>query len=322
MTDTPDLSQPTHLPPAPPVRRPVSPLVWAGLVLLVVVAAISLWVWRFGGTLPMTVMPAVSAVSEAAPSDAGALQARVAELEQQLADARAAPPVAAPNPVEAAATQALSGRLERLETAQRRAGRAAAAAIAADVLAAAAQSSQPFPGELTVLERLTGDHAMVAGLRPLAEAGAPTRAALAAAFPAVAARAAAAAHAPTSDQSFLSRAVVALGSLINVRRVDDLTGTGADAVLARAERHAEDGDLEGALAQMRTLPRSAQASTLDWRDKALRRIEIERRIAALRTAALRDLAYTDGDSATPEASNGASEKPAAADLPQGPGADL
>jgi hypothetical protein len=43
---------------------------------------------------------------------------------------------------------------------------------------------------------------------------------------------------------------------------------------------------------MRALPPGAQKATADWRERARRRVEIEARIAGLRTAALRDLALT------------------------------
>ena len=75
-----------------------------------------------------------------------------------------------------------------------------------------------------------------------------------------------------------------------MRRVDDFSGNSPDAILTRAERRVDDGDIEGALEQLRALPPAAQAATADWRQRAQRRVDIETRIAILRTAALRDLA--------------------------------
>jgi hypothetical protein len=74
-----------------------------------------------------------------------------------------------------------------------------------------------------------------------------------------------------------------------VRRVDT-QATGTDAILARAEHSAEDGDLEGAVAVLDTLPAPAKASLAPWLDKAERRIEIDRHIAGLRAQAVADLA--------------------------------
>jgi hypothetical protein len=286
-------AEPTHLPPEAPPRL-LGPRFWAAvaftavcLLAAVIVGVYGSKLWRKPGP------PPPSAVAE--PSNA-ALKARVAQLERQLAEARAgqgAATATAELPRDSAA--ALTERVDRLERNQRRAARAASAAIAAGVLADAAQTSRPFIGELAALERIMPDSDLVTGLRPLAEQGAPTRAALAAEFPDVAARAAAAAHAPASGAGFLSRAWAALGSLVSLRRVDDVTGGSPDAALARAERRVADGDLEGALEQLRTLPAPAQAATADWRERARRRLEIERRIDGLRTGALRDLAYSSGE---------------------------
>ena len=185
---------------------------------------------------------------------------------------------------------AVIARLDRLEQAQDRARSAAAAAVAAAALADAAQSSRPFLTELSALERLMPGGQDLAGLRPLAETGAPTRAALAAEFPEVADRAAAASRTAAPETSLLSRVGAALSSLITVRRTGDVSGSGPDAVLARAERRVAEGDIEAALTQLKGLPAGGQRAISDWRERAQRRVEIERRIATLRTAALRDLA--------------------------------
>jgi hypothetical protein len=295
----------THLPPHSKIPRPMSPafFVWIGVCVLFLAAAIV--VGFFGPKIwpkakPHAQPPAVAA-SEASPAQ---LRAQVAELQQELEDAkRASAAAAAASPgLPIATAQALSARIDRLEASQRRSERAASAAIAAAALADAAQTSRPFTGELAALERLMPDNSLVSDLRPLAETGAPTRSALTAEFPDVAARAASAAHAPGKNANFLSRALAALGSLITLRRVDDLTGASADAILARAERRISDGDIEGALEQLRALPPSAQAATADWRERARRRVEIETRIARLRTVALRDLAaYAPPPEAAPQA---------------------
>lgn len=237
-----------------------------------------------------------------APTSEARLRARLAELERELAAARSGAPLAggaqAPtygyDPV---AASALAARVQRLEEAQTRATRAAAAAVAAAALADAAQDSRPFVGELASLERAMPGDRVIEALRPLAETGAPTRAALAAEFPEVASRAALAARAPGEDASFLARAGHALSSLVTLRRVDDLSGGSPDAVLARAERRVLDGDLAGAVEQLRALPASTQAATAAWRERARRRLEIERAVGALRGSALRDLAAANAAAA-------------------------
>lgn len=280
--------EPNDLPELPP-RRPMN-AVWFFVPYTILLIAVALGVIlnaeRLGLKKHRAPEPAVAEATAEAATDAQ-LRARIADLEAQLAVARAAAP--ATGAMNDATAQALSERLTRLEEGQGRAVRAAAAAIAAGALADAAEESGPFSAELATLERLTPDSPALARLRPLAETGAPTRAALAAEFPSVAARAAAASRS-TEGGSFLARAVGALNSIITVRRVDDLTGAEADAVLARAERHVADGDLEGALQELKGLPASGQKAVAPWTEKARHRVEIEERIAALRTDALRELA--------------------------------
>ncbi len=292
MTDATPIVPEAQLPRAPRPPRAMNPWFFAWLIVAVLFLVAAIVIGLFGPKIwPAKPKPRPAAVAQAAdPGSAPALQARIAELQQELDDARRAQAAAA-NPVLTSATaEALNARLDRLEAYERKAGRAASAAVAAGALADAAQTSRPFPLELASLERLMPDSSLVAGLRPLAETGAPTRAALAAEFPDVAARAARAAHAPKPNASFLARAFAALGSLITVRRVDDFGGNSPDAILTRAERSVDNGDIEGALQQLRALPPGAQAATADWRDRAQRRVDIETRIAILRTAALRDLA--------------------------------
>jgi hypothetical protein len=298
MTDVPETndldSRPqTHLPPGPPAPRPMGVrfFLWLGVCLALPVAGAL--VFLFGPQIwpkhkPQPPVAAVTA-QPAAPAQPAALQARIAELQQELDDAHRAEAAAGAVAVQGAATQALNQRLDRIEAYERKAGRAASAAVAAGALADAAQTSRPFAGELDALQRLMPDSSLVAGLRPLAQAGAPTRAALAAEFPAVAARAATAARQPRRDAGLIARALAALSTLITLRRVDDLTGGSPDAILARAEQRVNDGDIEGALLQMRALPPRALAATADWRERAQRRVAIEAGIASLRTEALRDL---------------------------------
>jgi hypothetical protein len=201
----------------------------------------------------------------------------------------ATPPLQADAPAPDAEVAALQQRVLALETGQNRAIDAAAASLAAASLAEAAQTSRPFAGELAALERLLPLSADLRDLRRLAEIGAPTRAALAAAFDGAAAKASVAAHEPGPKASALARVLYLFSSIIVVRRVDDVNGNGADAVLARAGRQASEGDLEGALDSLRALPPKALTAFADWREKAEARVEIDRRITAVRQAALGDL---------------------------------
>ena len=148
----------------------------------------------------------------------------------------------------------------------------------------------PFAGELAALQAALPDSLDVAALRPLAETGAPTTSALAAEFPEVAARAAIASRARARGEGLFAQIAQALAAIVTVRRVDKTEGTGSDAVLARAQKRLDEGDLAGASAELAGLPAAGRDATATWRQRAARRIEIDRRIQAIRAAALAELA--------------------------------
>ncbi|WP_309603939.1 mitofilin family membrane protein [Phenylobacterium sp.] len=195
----------------------------------------------------------------------------------------------------------LDARVASLEGRQAQMSRAAAAVLAAAAVAEASQSSGPFVEALASLRALTPPSAELQALARLSTAGAPSRAALAASFPQAAARAASAAQAPGEGAGLRARIVYALSRVVSLRRVGDVAGAGADAVLARAERQVEDGDLDRALHTLDALPPAAREAMADWRGRAERRTEIDRNAAALRARALRGLV---GEAAVGEAGAG------------------
>ncbi|HEY3694907.1 COG4223 family protein [Phenylobacterium sp.] len=184
----------------------------------------------------------------------------------------------------------LAVRLAAVEQAQARTAEVAATALAASALVEASQSSQPFPRELAGLAAVSTPTDDLAALRPLADSGAPSRAALAASFPDYAARAASASRAPGEGAGLLAQVRYALTRVITLRRVGDVPGRGADAVLARAERLVEDGDVDRALKALDALPPAVRDAVAPWRARAERRTEIDRRVGALRARALQELA--------------------------------
>jgi hypothetical protein len=199
------------------------------------------------------------------------------------------PALQAATPITAPATSDLAGRVQRLESTQARALNAASAAIAASALGEAAARPTPFTADLTAVARVLPASPDAMALAALAQQGAPTRAALATQLAELAGEVSTAARAPGKDASFMDRAFYAFSRVVSVRRVDT-HATGADAVLARAENAASDGNLEGAVAMLDTLPDTARDRLAPWREKAMRRIEIDRRVAALRAQAIANLA--------------------------------
>jgi len=188
----------------------------------------------------------------------------------------------------------LDARVSALEGHDRTVARAAAAALAASALLDATRGSGPFAQELAALRAAAPDVPELAGLSRLAETGALSRAALAASFPDYAARAASAARAPGSGASLSDRMGHLISRIVSVRRVAEAEGAGPDALLARAERQVEDGDVERALRTLDQLPPAAREAMAPWRIRAERRAEIDRQAAALRTRALQALSQASG----------------------------
>ncbi len=184
----------------------------------------------------------------------------------------------------------LTARLDSLETGQARTAEAAAAALAAAALLEAAQTSRPFPDELAALDQVSPPSAELHALRGLAAVGAPSHAALAIQFPEYAARAAGASRATGEGRGLWARIQATLSRVIMVRRVGDLPGNGVDALLARAERQLDDGDVDQALRTLDELPPAGREAVEPWVARARTRAEIDRRVSAVRTRALEDLA--------------------------------
>jgi hypothetical protein len=221
---------------------------------------------------------------------------RLAPVRRVALVAPAAAPAAAPAPPSSPIAQTapagpsdLASRVQRLETGQTRIVNAAAGALAAASLSDAAARPAPFAPALAAAARLLPSSPETLALAPLAQEGAPTRAALAADLTDIGAQVSTAARTPEKNASFIDRAEYAFSRVVTLRRIGaDATGT--DAVLARAERAADDGNLEGAVGLLDTLPDPTKAVLAPWRDKAERRIEIDQHIAALRAQAMADLA--------------------------------
>ena len=266
-------------------RRGFGSAYWAVMAVSFIFVLAAFAVGRFGARI-FPVQTAAPAATAPAPSQAsGAAPAAPATPAAVQSMAPTATPVAP-----AAEVAALGARVDRLQADQQRAARASGEALAAAALSEASQSSGRFDDQLAGLDLLLPDTTDLRALRALAGTGAPTRQVLAMEFAGVADRVAVAAHAPPPGSGLVARLAHALASVFTVRRVDRLTGDGPDAVLARAQRAVDSGDLTAALKQLDHLPPSAADALATWRGEADRRIEIDRRVADIRAAAVRDLA--------------------------------
>ncbi|MEO8927342.1 MAG: hypothetical protein ABI306_09285 [Caulobacteraceae bacterium] len=255
---------------------------WAAIVFGALCLAAAIVIVSFGprlfAALPVRAAPIAPVAS---PSPAA------------YAPSQAPPPAATLDTTAPARVAALEARVQRLESNQARDLDAAAAALAAASLSEAAAQAGPFVGELAAFQRLLPASPDAQALAPLAAQGAPTRAALASDLANIAAKVSVAAKAPARDAGFMAQLAYAVSRVVSVRRVDG-AGGGPDAALARAERLAGDGDLEGAAGVLGALPGAAGGPLEAWRERARRRIDIDRHIAGLRALAAADLSAARG----------------------------
>lgn len=182
-------------------------------------------------------------------------------------------------------------KLENLQASQAEASRSANLAVAAAGLLEAAQTSRPFLESWARLSALAPSNPEVRALQALAVSGAPSRATLALSFPEQASRAAAAARVPSKGAGLWARLKAAAGRVIMIRQVDDISGQGIDAVLARGQQQLGEGDLKVALKTLETLPPTARRGLEPWLAGARARAELDRRVEALQAQAAADLAH-------------------------------
>lgn len=257
----------------------------AALIGLVALATLVGWLLGVMGPRPFAPRPEAPALAPA--------QEPLAGLAEPSASAPVLPAVPAPAPVPAE-FGAVGERLAALERDQARTSEAAAAALAAAALMDAARGTGGFAEELAALRQVAPQLPDLAALESLARSGAPSRSALADSFPDYAARAAVASRAPADGASLMARIGHAFSRIVTLRQVGDVPGDGPDALLARAERQLEDGQVERALRTLGGLPPAGREALAPWLARAERRAEIDRRVAALRAQALAQLAGAAG----------------------------
>jgi hypothetical protein len=261
--------------------RVLTPVVWMWMVSCAVCIVGGAWVGLYGSRLFPPTPQAAATARPAHPMPAEPVPIT--------------PVAAAPSPVlpAAAETAALAVRVDRLETEHRSVTAAAAAALATASLSQASETGRPFVVELNTVARILPDSGDLTSLRPLAERGVPTREVLVAEFPEMARQASFAAKTPVEGAGLLTRLNHALSALFTLRQTNRLTGSDPDAILARAERKVNDGDLDGAIREIQSLPSNGSAAAKVWLDRARSRAELQRQIAAIRLKVLRNLAAVD-----------------------------
>ena len=220
--------------------------------------------------------PAAGAPSGAAP-DLAPIEVRIAALESRPATAEAPAVDLAPLDARVAELQKRLDQLEAHPPADPRT-EAAARTIALTSLRQAAAAGGPFAAELAAYVNLGGDGAALA---PLAEAGAPSLAALQAEFPPLAVQIRRAAAKVDPSASMWDRLVASAGSLVEVKPAGPVEGSSAVAVLSRVEAAVAAGDLSTALREADGFDASGREAIAAWRTAAERRLAIDAAVAAL-----------------------------------------
>jgi len=275
-------------------RRPGPPIsFWFMIVFGFICIAAGTVVGLFGARLfaPRPAPEPAAAVGQASDGSAGAASLNPAPVGPVLTDANAAPPPPAQ-------LSALSQRFDGLAADQRRTASAAGEALAAAELSEASQSSRPFADQLASLDRILPDSSALRALRPLAALQTPSRTALASDFVDQADHVAVVSRAAPKGAGLVAQITHALAGVFAIRRIDKLTGNSPDAVLARAQRQVDDGDLENALTTLNALPPQGLKAIAPWRARAAQRVEVDRLVAAIRVSAAEDLAQVSGQAAT------------------------
>jgi hypothetical protein len=224
---------------------------------------------------------AVAASGEA--GDAGtaarvfALQAGLRDVEVRLGQMPSSAEVAAL----VAEVRRLQEELPAVAAEARAAGTAARASYAVVAASEAARSSGPFEQAHAALKALLPNDPNVAALEPLARVGAPTQTELRERFAVLDNQIIRAAREAQAGAGFWGRIQAALAQWIIIRRAG--SGDTPEGIVERAERALAADRLGDAIQELNRLPAAPKRVAQDWINDAQRRLEIDRRLVAIRT---------------------------------------
>ena len=162
-----------------------------------------------------------------------------------------------------------------------------ALSIAASALKAAVDRGAPFSAELETFAAISPDTPQLAALRPYAEKGVATNADIASGIDAAATAMVAAGKPVDQNAGFLQNLMTSAESLVKVRPVGAVAGTGVPETVARLEAAVKQGDYAKALAEYDTLPDAARAAGADLAGKLKARLEVQTEVDALIASAMK-----------------------------------
>lgn len=163
----------------------------------------------------------------------------------------------------------------------REAEQASRAAYAVAAAAEASRSSGPFVESYNSLQALLPQDENVTALGPLARTGAPTRTELRERFASMDDDIIRAARQAQAGSGFWGRIQAELAQWIVIRPPG--AGDTPDGVVERAEQRLAADDLSGAIHELSRLSGPARQAANPWLTDAQRRLEIDTRLAAIRT---------------------------------------
>jgi hypothetical protein len=162
-----------------------------------------------------------------------------------------------------------------------------ALSIAASALKAAIDRGAPFSAELETFAAIAPDAPQLATLRPYAEKGVPTGADIATGIDAAATAMVAAGKPVDQNAGFLQNLMASAESLVKVRPIGAVAGTGVPETVARLEAAVKQGDYAKALAEYDTLPETAKAAGADFAARLKARLDVEAQVDALIASAMK-----------------------------------
>lgn len=181
-----------------------------------------------------------------------------------------------------------------------------ARALAAANLKAAIDRGGAFMAELEAFASVDGDSDAIGQLRNLAASGVPSRSALLNEFPSVANDIINAAGGSTEESGWVGRLVDSASSLVQVRPVGEVSGDSVEAIVARMENKLNNGDLQGAVDEWKTLPEASQKASEAYEKDLEARILVEKLVTGTVNAAL-PTETTSGDTTQTQQSGGTSQ---------------
>lgn len=219
---------------------------------------------------------ATGAGGDATAARVFALQANLRDVESRLQQMPSSAEVSAL----VAEVRRLQEELPAVAAEARSAATAARASYAVVAASEAARASGPFEQAHAALVALLPDDPNVAALAPLARTGAPTRTELRDRFERLDNEIIRAANQAQAGAGFWGRIQAALSQWIVIRRAG--AGDTPEGMVERAEQYLASDRLEAAIEELNKLPPAPKRVAQPWINDASRRLEIDRRIAAIR----------------------------------------